>query len=162
VSAYFDSMLRYFEFSGRSSRAQYWIFWFVTAVLCILAVGADYLLLGQLPTREHPGPASAFIGIVHAIPGITVTVRRLHDIDRSGWWYWILALPLVGFIIHLVMVCTPGDEWDNAYGEVPHGNAAMAPLRHRDVPSTIPRQIRMGNDAARPAHVTGGDVQRFI
>ncbi len=163
MTAYFDAMLRYFEFSGRSSRAQYWLYWLICTLICLLAVGADYVLLGIYPTAEHPGPLAAFAAIIHIFPGLSVTVRRLHDIGRSGWWYWLQLIPIIGAIIHLVMMCTRGDEWDNDFGSAPDSDRPLAAATPRMVRSTIPRQVRMGNSTPRPAHTGGGgDVQRFI
>ncbi len=164
MTAYLDAMLRYFEFSGRSSRTQYWVFWLVALLLSLLGIAADYYLFGIIPSRETAGPLGAFMGIIHVFPGITVTVRRLHDSGRSGWWYFLPLIPLIGSIIHLVMMCRSGDPADNEYG--PAGDAAHvagpAPTR-MSASTTIPRQIRMGNSPARPAHVNAaGDVQRFI
>lgn len=126
------------------------------------AVYGDYLTLGTLPSREHIGPLTAFVGIIHLIPGTTVTVRRLHDIGRSGLWYWVQIIPIIGTIVHLVMMCTPGDAWENEYGARDDAGRGRQPARLREESSTIPRQVRMGNNTTRPTHVSGGEVQRFI
>lgn len=162
--AYFDGMLRYFEFSGRSTRRQYWLFWLVVVVLTTAAIAADYLLYGIVPTGKYPGPFAAFAGIVHLIPGITVTVRRLHDIGRSGWWYWIQLVPLVGTIVLIFWTLCPPSAWDNPYGPDPRDDDRGMPAFAASPRSTIPRQIRMGNATPqRPAHMAvQGDVQRFI
>ena len=57
--------------------------------------------------------------LVLFIPQLAVTVRRLHDTDRSGWWWWISLIPLVGGIILLVWLCTRGTEGNNRYGQNP-------------------------------------------
>ena len=55
------------------------------------------------------------------IPTIAVTVRRLHDTDRSGWWFLIIFLPLIGAIAFLVFMCLDGTQGDNQYGPNPKG-----------------------------------------
>jgi uncharacterized membrane protein YhaH (DUF805 family) len=54
------------------------------------------------------------------LPSLSVLVRRLHDLGRSGWWYWISLIPLVGGNILLVFTCTPSDG-SNQYGNGPDG-----------------------------------------
>ncbi len=49
-------------------------------------------------------------------PGIAVTIRRLHDVGKSGWWYFILLIPLLGGIWLLVLLCTEGNPGENSYG----------------------------------------------
>jgi uncharacterized membrane protein YhaH (DUF805 family) len=55
------------------------------------------------------------------LPSISVTVRRLHDTDHSGWWWWIGLIPLVGIIVLIVWWATPGTRGPNKYGEDPLG-----------------------------------------
>ena len=55
------------------------------------------------------------------LPSIAVQVRRLHDLDRTGWWCWIVLVPLLGSILLLVWDCTPGTEGPNRYGADPLG-----------------------------------------
>ncbi|MDE0149964.1 MAG: DUF805 domain-containing protein [Rhodospirillaceae bacterium] len=62
------------------------------------------------------GLVSTAIVIVSIIPSIAVTVRRLHDIGRNGWWYLIAFIPLVGPLVLLVICATVSQEKDNAYG----------------------------------------------
>jgi uncharacterized membrane protein YhaH (DUF805 family) len=55
------------------------------------------------------------------LPSLSVLVRRLHDLNRSGGWYWIALIPLVGGIILLVWMCTEGTSGGNSYGSNPLG-----------------------------------------
>ena len=61
------------------------------------------------------------------LPAIAVLVRRLHDTDRTGWWFWIYLLPVIGLIVILVFTLTGGDEGDNKYGPNPYGSVAAPP-----------------------------------
>ena len=101
---------RYFDFSGRSRRMEYWSFCFFDLILMILI--------------------SAFVGglglfvfwMLTIIPSFSLTTRRLHDIGKSGWWQLLYLLPLLGFIILLVWFCFKGDEGHNQYGPNPREN----------------------------------------
>jgi uncharacterized membrane protein YhaH (DUF805 family) len=125
---------RYADFSGRSRRMEYWMFQLLN-VLVMLVAGA--LILSGIPwdtfNDSQPG-ALLWVGVILLclwllavlIPGIAVTVRRLHDRDMSGWWYlgFILAglIPLVGWIASiamLVIMCLPGTSGSNRFGPDP-------------------------------------------
>ena len=96
---------RYVDFNGRSRRSEYW--WAYLAVVIISAVLTA--VLGEL----------AYIWtLATLIPNIAITVRRLHDIGKSGWWYLICLIPLVGAIILLVWMCLDSTE-DNQWGPNP-------------------------------------------
>lgn len=153
MRSYFDGMLRYFEISGRSTRMQYWMYSLVQLLLTIGALAIDYQM-GGFDNLQNPQPtATFFVGIVHTIPAITLTIRRLHDIGRSGWWYFLQLVPIIGGIILLVWMCWPSDDYANAYGDHPSiAGATPAPVR-QSRHTTIPRQVRMGNNAARPPSV---------
>lgn len=160
MRSYIDGMLRYFEFSGRSTRRQYWLFGLVASLLCLCGMYADYDLFG-LDVREREfGPFGAFFALAHALPGVAVTVRRLHDVGRSGWWYHVQCIPLLGTLAFLYWMIAPPTRWDNEFGANPR-DTAPAP---REVKSTtIPRQVRMGNVPPRQSHrVEYGDIERFI
>ena len=64
-------------------------------------------------------------GLLIFLPTLSVHIRRLHDIDRSGWWWWILLVPLVGAIIMLVWVCTRGSSGPNRFGPDPLAGSAL-------------------------------------
>ena len=59
------------------------------------------------------------IGITHLIPGLGIVVIRLHDVGKLGWFYFIILIPLIGFIWILVLFCTGGVKEDNKWGANP-------------------------------------------
>ncbi|WP_052715747.1 DUF805 domain-containing protein [Devosia chinhatensis] len=152
-------MLRYFECSGRSTRRQYWIFLLVTTLLSLLALCGDYVLYDIEPHPHYPGPLTAFIGITHLIPSITVTVRRLHDTGRTGWFYCVQLAPVLGTLVLIYLMLDAPESGTNSYGPDPREGKPEA-----NVGSSIPRQVRMGGAVpARPSQIApGGGVQRFI
>ena len=130
--SYFDGLLRYFEFSGRSSRSQYWLFQLVYVVLIVAAVFADLKLNGSPVDGHHFGLFLTFIIFFHLVPQVTVTVRRLHDTGRSGWWYLLGFVPFGGLFV-LYWTCCRSEEGPNPYGDLqggmPSGTEPMAPFR---------------------------------
>jgi uncharacterized membrane protein YhaH (DUF805 family) len=96
-------------FRGRASRSAFW--WF--AVLQIIA----YLVIGFITNRSSV--AGTILDIVVGIPlwlaGLSLTVRRLHDANHTGWWWWIGLVPIVGWIVLLVFYLMPGTPGPNRY-----------------------------------------------
>ncbi len=106
---------KYADFSGRARRAEYWWFTLVYIIAAIvvlvidLAVGASFILY------------LLFIAATF-IPGLAMVVRRLHDTNRSGWWYLVTFVPLVGSFILLYFLVTDGTQGQNRYGRSPKFN----------------------------------------
>ena len=111
----------YTNFSGRSRRSEY--FNAVLAVNCITSVCSAIPVL------------AAIWALVTLVPGIALVVRRLHDVGRSGWWYLIMLIPLVGTIIMLIWLCTDSDN-DNQWGPNPKKASApvLPPVPHQESP----------------------------
>lgn len=149
---YFDTMLRYFEFSGRSSRAQYWVYMLVVTVLFFAALYVDYEVLGYFRRGVSGfGPLTLFWFFIHIVPNITVTVRRLHDSGRSGWWYWISLVPFIGGIWLLVLMCLGPDTYgSNDYGDDPRETSWAAPSA-KAVPLTRAQEFVAAMEARRRA-----------
>ncbi|MEM6623035.1 MAG: DUF805 domain-containing protein [Pseudomonadota bacterium] len=106
---------RYADFQGRSPRSEYW--WFQLAIIVsyvvLLVLTAVLPILGLL--------GILYLGLI--IPALAVTIRRLHDLDKSGWWILIGFIPLVGFLL-LYWYCLKGTEGDNQFGPDPLGDVA--------------------------------------
>jgi uncharacterized membrane protein YhaH (DUF805 family) len=105
----------YVTFSGRASRSEYW--WFQLFYI-IVVIGLSFVSYAV-----NADGGSGFLALIwelgNILPLLAVQVRRLHDIDRSGWWCLLALVPLVGWLIMLVWDCTQGDEWDNRFGPNP-------------------------------------------
>ena len=145
MRSYFDGMLRYFEFSGRSTRMQYWMFFLVQPVLFAIALFADYSW-GNLARVSNVDvtslPLTLFVTFVHIIPSITVQVRRLHDIGRSGAWYLLHFVPF-GSLVLLYWACCASKAGSNFEGpEVTSYRPKAAKA------STIPQGVRIGSSRA--------------
>jgi uncharacterized membrane protein YhaH (DUF805 family) len=106
---------KYADFSGRAPRAEYW-YWTLFAVL--LGIGAA-LVAGMLviaTDSRAPAILRIVVDLVLFLPGLAVQVRRLHDLDKTGWWLLLIFIPVVGWIILLVWWCTQGTRGPNQYG----------------------------------------------
>ena len=154
MGSYFDGMLRYFEFWGRSTRMQYWMFFLIQFLLAGAAVAIDYKLNGRFTTQWRQMPVTVFMVIIHWIPGIMVQVRRLHDIGKSGAWYLLTFLPLGGLVL-LYWACRGSDGFDNNYGAVEERSPKLRG-------STIPSGVRLGTAGRASGDGTGPMEGRFI
>lgn len=109
---------KYATFSGRARRSEYWWFAVFNWVVLVAAIILDNLFgvnFGYLPY----GPFYVIAGLGLFIPNLAVLVRRLHDIDRSGWNVLWSLIPLVGAILLLVWACTDSQRESNRFGESP-------------------------------------------
>ena len=104
---------RYFEFSGRSTRAEYW-WWILFASVTALILTIVDIQIGTASEMGFGVLYSVFV-LATFIPGLAVLVRRLHDVGKSGWFLLIGLIPLVGAIVVLVSIL-PGSEIENKYG----------------------------------------------
>ena len=108
---------KYFVFSGRSTRSELWYFvlFLVTGGLSVGII--DVLFYPDISLDETTLLDNIFIfGTI--IPSISVCVRRLHDVNRSGWWYFI-PLTIIGIIPYLYWMVKPSDTSNNKYGPKP-------------------------------------------
>ncbi|MBB5709685.1 DUF805 domain-containing protein [Sphingomonas xinjiangensis] len=107
---------KYASFRGRAPRSEFWFFTLFWFGVCFAAIILD-TMLGWSGEEAGAGPLYALAAIGLFLPSISVAVRRLHDTDRSGWRYWLVLFPLIGFIFLLVWFCQPGTAGENQYGE---------------------------------------------
>jgi uncharacterized membrane protein YhaH (DUF805 family) len=123
VSWYLEALKKYAVFHGRSRRAEYWYFVLFNLIVAVVLAGID-TLLGTFSSAQNIGLMSGIYSLAVIIPTLAVTFRRLHDIDRSGWWILINLVPLIGTIVLLVFALMDGTPGDNRYGPNPKGATA--------------------------------------
>jgi uncharacterized membrane protein YhaH (DUF805 family) len=114
-------------FQGRARRQEYWMFYLI-ALLTGLALLILQFAVKMLDIRVLSLLITAIVlgySIVLAIAHLSVSVRRLHDTGKSGWWLLMTLIPFVGPIIVLVFLATDGFPGENQYG--PNPKAAGAP-----------------------------------
>ncbi len=123
MSWYLEAFKKYAVFGGRSRRMEYWSFVVFNLVVFAVLAGID-ALLGTFSSASGVGLLSGIYLLATLIPILALTVRRLHDIDRSGWWIFIYLIPLIGPIVLLVFALLDGTPGDNRYGPNPKGATA--------------------------------------
>ena len=112
---------KYATFGGRASRSEYWWFilaFFLLAIVVSIFEGAVLApMLGfEAFDPEAGSPMSMIVSLALFLPTLAVAIRRLHDLDRSGWWYLIGFVPLIGVFILIYWYVQPGTPDDNQYG----------------------------------------------
>lgn len=109
---YLHALKNYATFSGRATRSEFWFFMLFNIIISI-CLGIIGLLFDE--TNVLSGILQAIYSLAVLIPNIAVASRRLHDINKSGWWQLIIIIPLIGAILLLIYYCTDSKE-DNKYG----------------------------------------------
>lgn len=104
--AIFTCFKKFADFKGRARRSEFWYF----ELFCVL-ISLAFSFISE--------DAATIAMIVTFIPNIAVSVRRLHDIDRSGWWMLIALVPIVGILLLLFWATQEGNPTTNQYGESP-------------------------------------------
>ena len=115
---------KYVNFGGRASRSEFWLF-----VLFVVLGGLILGVIDGVVGIEQGDPVSlgnAF-GLLTFLPGLAVAVRRLHDTNRSGWWY-LISFTIIGYIPLLYWWCVRGEEGENRFGLEPHTGAQDATI----------------------------------
>jgi uncharacterized membrane protein YhaH (DUF805 family) len=113
MNYYLDVLKKYAVFEGRARRKEYWMFVLCNAIITIILdilfhfLDAPFLIL--------------LYALAVLLPNIGVSIRRLHDTGRTGWWLLIGLIPLVGAIILLVFFITDSEPGPNQYGPNPKG-----------------------------------------
>ncbi len=113
---------QYAGFSGRAPRSEYWwwiLFFYIVLIAAGIIDGAIVApMLGQEAFAQgSTGPLSGLFILATLLPGIAVGVRRLHDLDKSGWWILISFIPLIGFIVLVYWFVHRGTDGANRFGE---------------------------------------------
>lgn len=106
---------KYVDFEDRAPRAEYWYF-VLFQVICFVGLA----VVGAVFFGSHDaGGVGALLSLGLFLPTLAVSVRRLHDIDRTGFWYFMVLVPVAGTILLLVWFCTRGTEGPNRFGADP-------------------------------------------
>lgn len=112
---YIDVLKKYAVFSGRSRRAEYWYFVLFNLIIAII------LSIISSITADVLGILVFLYMLAVFIPGLAVSVRRLHDTGRSGWMILITLIPLIGGLWLLILMATDSTPGENKYGPNPKG-----------------------------------------
>ena len=117
---------KYADFTGRARRKEYWMYVLLAMVLYVIAYFVDVALGLSGTVGGIYGPAYLLVALGLFIPSLAVAIRRLHDTDRSGWWFLIIFTG-IGAIVLLVFFVSEGTRGPNRFGDDPKvGEAATA------------------------------------
>jgi len=117
---YLKALKNYTNFKGRADRKEYWIFFLINVMISIILTVIDNNF-GLIIDRDMGlGLLSLIYSFVVALPVITVGVRRLHDIGKSGKWIFIAFVPIIGGFWLLFLFASKGEEGANQYGNNPN------------------------------------------
>ncbi|WP_303309978.1 DUF805 domain-containing protein [Hymenobacter sp. BT730] len=116
---------KYAVFTGRARRKEYWMFVLFQILIGIAAIVLDSVL-GTSIDSVGSGYLSLLASLIFIIPGLAVAVRRLHDVEKSGWFLLIGFIPVIGAIWLLVLFCTEGTRGENKYGPDPKSQEVLA------------------------------------
>lgn len=116
---YLTVLRKYVDFSGRARRKEYWIFFLISFLASVVLqfVGSLFNAGGML---------SGLYSLAVLLPGVAVSIRRLHDTSRSGWMALLGLIPFVGWIILLVFAAQDSTPGTNQYGPNPKENVVAA------------------------------------
>ncbi len=105
-------LTKYADFTGRARRSEFWWFVLFNFIVSLAAMFIDNVIFGG-------DVISLLAAIALFLPGLAVGVRRLHDVDRSGWWILIALIPILGAIVLIVWGATEGSNSANRFGPQP-------------------------------------------
>lgn len=121
-----EPLRKYATFSGRSRRKEYWYFVLFYVILAVIVGTFDRGFGLRSLAYGGMGLAGGLISLVLLLPSLGVTVRRLHDLDRSGWWLLVGLIPIIGGIVMLVWMCSRGTDGGNRFGPDPLATDGLA------------------------------------
>ena len=104
---------KYAVFKGRASRSEYWYFVLFNIIISIILLVICKLI------GDQKNILRTVYGLAVMLPGIGLAMRRMHDINKSGWWILINLIPLLGLIWFIVFACRDSQPGDNKYGPNP-------------------------------------------
>jgi uncharacterized membrane protein YhaH (DUF805 family) len=110
---YIEAWKRYAQFSGRSSREAFWMFFLVNGLLTLLFVALEISL-------QMTWKIEAIYSLLIFLPMLSLTVRRLHDSNRSAWWLLVVLLPVIGMVVLLVLLAMPSESPINSIDYQPN------------------------------------------
>jgi uncharacterized membrane protein YhaH (DUF805 family) len=115
---YLEVLKKYADFNGRAMRKEYWYFVLFNIIVGVALAVVDGVT-GTFSAEAGIGLMGGLYMLGVLIPGTAVSVRRLHDTDRNGWWLLIALVPVIGAIVLFVFMVQDGKPGENQYGSNP-------------------------------------------
>ena len=108
---YIAALKKYADFDGRARRSEYWYFVLINFIISAVLAGGGYI--------TDVTEIGNIYSMAVLVPSIAVSVRRLHDIGKTGWNYFWVFVPIVGWVILIVYHVRDGESGENIYGVNP-------------------------------------------
>jgi len=127
IQAVKTALSKYVTFSGRARRSEFWWFYLFLVIVTIIGLALDAAFFGTAETTTtatsanftaNAGPITGILTLATLLPYLAMSVRRLHDTDRRGWWVLLGLIPIIGTIILIVFYATDSKP-DNRFGPSP-------------------------------------------
>ncbi len=122
---YLHVLKQYANFNGRARRKEYWIFVAFNTLFSIITMLLDNLL-GLNFTDTPYGPLYTLYSLALLIPSLAVLTRRLHDVGKSGWMFFVALIPIIGSIWILILLISDSEPGENKYGTNPKNSFTEA------------------------------------
>jgi uncharacterized membrane protein YhaH (DUF805 family) len=114
MSWYIAALKKYADFNGRAGKAEFWMFTLINTIISVIL----YLIDGEIMPGSNSHLLYTLYGLAVLVPSLAVSVRRLHDTGRSGWWILINVIPILGQLVYLVFLLQDS-QGANQYGSSP-------------------------------------------
>ncbi len=128
INWFITTLKKSFDFTGRARRKEFWNF-ILIYLLVLMSLGIAESLTNVIKVEIgmglHIGLLNGIYILLMLCPTLTVTTRRLHDTNRSGWWQLINLVPFAGFIVMLIFTSEDGCPGENQYGKNPRGRCML-------------------------------------
>ena len=112
---YLEVLRKYATFDGRARRKEYWYFILFNAIAQLILTIIDSVT-GSFSPETGIGLLAGIYTLAVLIPGIAVSVRRLHDTERSGWWLLVALIPIIGAIVLFIFMVLDSQADENKFG----------------------------------------------
>ena len=109
---------KFFSAKGRASRSEYWWFQLFLYLFSLITIFVDGLLFNDVIMENGISPINTITSLITLLPAIMALIRRLHDVNRSGWWI-LIAFTCIGIIPLLYWSIIKGTDGSNDYGDDP-------------------------------------------
>ena len=116
-----NAFVKCLDFSSRASRSEFWYFYLFTVIMNFFSMNIDKIIGYEIINLDEMiiiGPIYLFLSFLFFIPQLSLYVRRLHDINLSGWLLLIIFIPFIGLITIIYFMCLKGNERNNDFGEI--------------------------------------------
>jgi uncharacterized membrane protein YhaH (DUF805 family) len=132
TSAIATCFRKYADFSGRARRSEYWKFMFFTMIVEVLTTAVFTTIIPIVVDINGSEISLIYLAacLIFALPKLAVSVRRLHDIGKSGWFYLISLIPVVGQIIFFIWCVKDSEARTNKYGKDPKDFRSMMQIQY--------------------------------